>query len=127
MQKLITIATTLFAIFIVWVLYMANTGQNTIFFDLVKAIPYGDKIGHALLFGILTLGINLTTQCKEVKVFKFRIFFGSLCVFIFTVFEELSQTFFSNRTLDITDFLSNIVGIIIFTFISWRLRRLDKY
>ncbi|WP_226410779.1 hypothetical protein [Shewanella glacialimarina] len=48
---LATITMAIFLGFIIWVIYLANTGGSSIFFDIVKHIPYGDKVGHCFYLG----------------------------------------------------------------------------
>lgn len=116
--KLCGLLTLLFFIFIAWIIYLANTGQSSIFFTLVASIPYGDKIGHFCLFGLLTLGANFAFKLKQLHLFSLPVYIGSIVVFIFIIFEELSQYFIPSRTLDITDLLADMFGIIIFNFIT---------
>ena len=42
MHKLISILSILFLGFITWIIYLANTGQNIIFFEFEGSIPYGE-------------------------------------------------------------------------------------
>ncbi|MEN8135525.1 MAG: VanZ family protein [Thermodesulfobacteriota bacterium] len=100
---------------------MANMGQSSLFFDLVKAIPYGDKIGHVLLFGFLTLGINISTRFKCAELGHVRIYMGTALVSLFVLAEELSQSFVISRTFDVMDLIADAIGILIFTLISMRL------
>lgn len=109
----------IFVSFIVWILFLANTGQSSLFFDLVKILPYGDKIGHFCLFGLLTLIANLAFKFKVVNLGKQPIYIGTLLVIIFVTLEELSQHFIPSRTLDIQDLLADSLGISIFTLISF--------
>ena len=118
MQKLITIIGFAFFFFILWIIYLANTGQHSIFFELVRLIPYGDKVGHLGLFGMLTLLANLATKFKVFKLGKIKIFWGSAIVFVFVTFEELSQHFLPTRTLDIFDYTADMLGILLFTWLS---------
>lgn len=101
---------------------MANTGQSSLFFDLVKAIPYGDKIGHVFLFGFLTLGANVATKFKVVKTRKINILLGTVVVTLFVLIEEFSQHFSATRTFDTQDLMADTVGIIIFTVISIKMK-----
>ncbi len=55
MYKFITAIAAGFFLFILWIIYLANTGGSNVFFDIIKHIPYGDKLGHFVLFGFLTL------------------------------------------------------------------------
>ena len=101
---------------------MADAGKSSIFFDLVKAMPFGDKIGHALLFGCLTLGINITTRFKLTEVGRAGVYMGTALVSLFVLAEELSQYFISSRTFDAIDLIADAIGIVIFTLVSMRLR-----
>ena len=118
MHKLISIISVAFLGFIAWIIYLANTGQNSIFFKFVASIPYGDKLGHFCLFGLLTLGINFAFKLKLFTLISLNIYVGSTVVFIFVVLEELSQYFIPNRTLDATDLLADFVGIITFSLVT---------
>lgn len=100
-----------FTCFILWIIYLANTGGQSIFFDLVRWLPYGDKIGHFCLFGLLTLLANFALNLKTISLVKFRVYLGALLVFSFAITEELSQFFIVSRSLDITDLFADIAGI----------------
>ena len=87
----------------------ANTGQSSIFFDFVHWLPFGDKIGHAGLFGLLTVLTNVALGNRRVGNFPL----GTLLVIGFVFLEEVSQHFLPNRTFDIIDLLADGVGIMI--------------
>ena len=52
--------TILFALFIILVIILADLGMLDIL-GFVNRIPFGDKIGHFVLYGILTLLLDLTS------------------------------------------------------------------
>lgn len=113
--------------FILWIIYLANTGGQSIFFDFVRALPFGDKLGHFGLFGLLTLLMNFACKLKTIKIGPVSVYLGAILVFSFAIIEELSQFFVVSRTLDITDVLADIVGIVFFsglTFLinKWRIK-----
>lgn len=118
MHKLITIVSVTFLGFIIWVIYQANTGQHSIFFELVRSIPYGDKVGHFCLFGLLALGANFAVKLKSYSVLSCNLYIGSSVVFLFVLLEELSQYFIPSRTLDIADLLADALGILTFSLIT---------
>ena len=118
MYKLITTLSVIFLGFIIWVIYLANTGQNSIFFELVRSIPYGDKVGHFFLFGLLTLSANFVFKLKSYSLLSRKLYVGSIVVFIFVLLEELSQYYIPSRTLDITDLIADILGITTFSLIT---------
>jgi len=118
MHKLISILSVTFLGFIAWIIYLANTAQSSIFFEFVGSIPYGDKLGHFCLFGFLTLGANFAFKLKSYKLLSVNVYVGSMAVFLFVLLEELSQYFIPSRTLDATDLLADIVGIITFSLVT---------
>lgn len=118
MYKIISTISVSFFVFIGWIIYLANTGQKSIFFDLVARIPYGDKLGHFCLFGCLTLAANLLLKFRRVNFNNVPIYTGTVLVFLFVLIEELSQHFIPNRTLDGVDLIADIIGIILFNFLT---------
>ena len=122
MKNTIKPLTIVWATFIAWVIYMANTGQDMIFFEWVKAMPFGDKLGHFLLFGILTICLNMATSFKRIRNGRL-IYVGTVLISAFVLLEELSQYFIRFRTLDITDLTADAIGILIFTLLSYYVER----
>jgi hypothetical protein len=112
-----------FTAFILWIIYLANTGGQSIFFEFVNAIPYGDKLGHFGLFGMLTLLLNFTCKLKTIKVRSAQLYVGALLVLTFAVIEELSQFFVASRTLDLIDVLADIAGILCFSGLTFLLNK----
>lgn len=113
--------------FILWIIYLANTGGNSIFFDLIRHIPYGDKVGHMLLFGLLTYVANLALQSRHFSLGRIPLYYGAVLVSIFVLSEEISQGFIPSRTLDIIDLVADAVGITLFSYLSCLTQRyIDK-
>jgi VanZ family protein len=126
-SKILSFVSILFFIFILWIIYLANTGQSSIFFTFVASVPYGDKIGHFFIFGLLTLGANILFKLKTFRLYKLNIYFGSVFVLLFALCEELSQYFLASRTLDLFDFLADLLGVFIFSLLTHSLRKcMDK-
>ena len=112
MYKLIvTIAVAFFA-FILWIIYLANTGGNSIFFDFIRLIPFGDKLGHMCLFGFLTLVTIIGSKFRAFSWGWFKLYYGAAFVGLFVVGEELSQAFIPSRTFDFVDLAADSVGIV---------------
>ncbi|HIL39661.1 MAG TPA: trypsin [Methylococcales bacterium] len=120
MYKFVIAIAVMFFGFITWIIYLANTGGHSVFFDFTRAIPYGDKLGHFCLFGILTLLGNLALKMRLVTIARFKIYLGSLLVLLFVTVEELSQEFIATRTLDYGDLVADFLGVAVFSFLaSW--------
>jgi len=109
--------------FIIWIIYLANTGAPSVFFDLIKHIPYGDKVGHCLLFGTLTFLANLTLKFNTITLGRVSAYIGSCLVAVFVLVEEISQGFIPSRTLDGADLLADALGIALFSYFSWLTHR----
>jgi VanZ family protein len=123
LRRLIPLCAVGFFCFLIWVIYLANTGKSSIFFQLIASIPYGDKLGHFSLFGLLTLVTNFAFKLKSYKVYSMELYFGTVLVAIFVTIEECSQYFIPNRTFDLFDLLADFIGIVFFNFITIYLRK----
>jgi VanZ family protein len=112
-----------FFVFVVVVILLADNGSLPHSIRALYDFPNGDKVGHFILFGLLTF-------------FLTRAFFSSfpsrprswvalsigLILALFIAAEEWSQQFFSARTFDLLDLLASYAGIVIFGFLAvyWR-------
>lgn len=115
-----------FFLFICTLIYLANTQTKNPITPLADAIPYGDKLGHFVLFGFLAFLVNLATGFWHFRSRKFPqisiyLQLGSIAVLSFALAEELSQAYFPARTLDAFDALCDILGVGLFTWVSARL------
>ncbi|WP_417347116.1 VanZ family protein [Ferrimonas sp.] len=123
LKSLVWLATLALMGLIAWVIYLANTGQSSIFFSLVRQLPYGDKLGHFALFGLLTLGLNLVSGGRSWRCGPLNLYWGATLVFVVAALEELSQAWLPNRTLDIADLVADLLGILVFSLVSRALLR----
>ena len=109
MHKLASIIAISFFGFILWVIYLANTGSSSVLFSLIKSIPYGDKVGHTGLYGTLTLLSIIALKFKTFNLGKISLYYGAGLVFIFVLCEEFSQLFIPSRTFDYLDMSANFL------------------
>ncbi len=107
-----------FAATIVFIIWAANTGQNFFFFRICDAIPWGDKLAHFCLIGVMTYLLNLSLKNRRVDWGPRKWLLGSLIVFVLISLEEFSQAFLPNRTMDIADLTANYLGIYAFGWLS---------
>mgnify|MGYP000747398890 CR=1 FL=1 len=127
MHKFIAFVSVAFFGFIIWIIYLANTSQNSVFFEFVASIPYGDKLGHFCLFGLLTLAANFAFKLRFFTIISCKMYMGAIVVFLFALIEELSQHFISNRTLDAIDLFADVIGIITFSFLTLMISKYRCY
>ncbi|MEM7584237.1 MAG: VanZ family protein [Acidobacteriota bacterium] len=110
--------TLIFGLFILWVIYQANTHPSNLLIAIVQTIPFGDKVGHAVLYGLLTLGVNASSRFRTVRFGSLECYLGTLAVTVFAGVEELSQITIPSRTWDSSDLVADAVGIAGFTVLS---------
>jgi VanZ family protein len=92
----------LFGLFIIVIIVLANLGQLGILSSL-NQIPYGDKIGHFILYGILTLLIDLALFGSLPHLSRQLIVLRvALILALFIGLEEFSQQYFPTRTFDLS-------------------------
>jgi len=107
-----------FFIFISFIIFLADTADHNFAFDLLGQVPYGDKIGHVVLYGVMALLLNYGLKFKSYKFFGFNMQLGAIIVLTFAGLEEISQYWFPSRTCDVVDFVADMVGVVLFSL--WR-------
>ena len=112
--------TLLFFLFICSVIIMADSNSDSFIFDFVRALPYGDKLGHILLYGALTALMVVALKFKTISILKMKVQLGSILVLSFAFIEEITQLFQVNRTFDLNDIVSDVIGVVVFTVITTR-------
>lgn len=110
----------LFFLFICTVIIMADNNSDSILFDIVRSLPYGDKLGHILLYGALTTLMVIALKFKTISIRKMNVQLGSILVLSFAFIEEITQLFLVNRTFDLNDIVSDVIGVVVFTVITTR-------
>src|SRR5690349_22845212 len=117
--------TILFALFLILIIVLADAGQLGIL-AIVYRIPYADKVGHFILYGILTLLINLTLfrSVKDQSRKRITVISGLILALLIAL-EELSQRNFPNRTFSLSDLAASYLGLIFFSWLA--LRTKNKY
>jgi VanZ family protein len=112
-----------FFAFLLWIIVAADGGGPNAILAFVRTVPYGDKMGHAFLFGTLAFLTDAALGRRRVRIAGHKLLLGSLLVLGFAWAEELTQAFFPTRSLDITDALADLVGVGLAAWISARSSR----
>lgn len=106
----------LFGLFIAGIIVLADLGMLGVL-KFVNRIPFGDRIGHFVLYGILTLLIDLALlrppHGLNPNLIVLRV---ALILALAIGLEEFSQRFFPNRSFDLLDLAFSYLGVI---FFSW--------
>ena len=116
--------TFFFALFIILVIVLADMGILAQYVGFVYAMPYGDKAGHFILYGILALLINLTVfHARPGQSLKRLAVTTSLILALLIGLEEFSQQFFSNRTFSLMDLSFSYLGVIGFSWLALKIKK----
>ena len=109
-----------FFIFISYIIFLADTADYNFAFHVVGQIPYGDKICHALLYGVMAFLLNYGLGFRKLHVFgamAIAPYIGSIIVLTFSILEECSQYYIPSRTFDLWDLGADFVGVVLFSII----------
>ena len=106
--------TALFIVILILIVIAANLGLAPILFGFLRRIPYGDKLGHFVLMGILSLLVNLSMRATRVQIGSFDVLKGSLIVAVVVTIEEFSQIFIRARGFSLVDLAFDYAGIVTF-------------
>ncbi|MBU1667660.1 VanZ family protein [bacterium] len=104
-----------FFIFITFIIFLADSADHNFAFRLIGHIPYGDKLMHGFLYGIMALLLNYGLNFKSYKLLGFNMQLGAIIVLTFAGLEEISQYWLPSRTCDVGDFVADTVGVIVFS------------
>jgi VanZ family protein len=116
-------AALLFGLFIVGIVILANMGRLGIL-GFVNRVPYGDKAGHFILYGILTLLIDLSYLRPHPESNPILIVVRTALILAFVIgLEEYSQQFFPKRTPDWLDLTFSYLGVGFFSWLALHNRR----
>ena len=112
----------LFALFLVLIVILADTGNLGIL-KLVNRLPYGDKAGHFILYGILALLTDLALfRSFPLQNPRQVALLSGLILALFIGLEEFSQQFFVERTFSYKDLIASYLGVLFFTWLALRLK-----
>lgn len=113
----------LFGLFILLIIVLADRGQLGIL-GWLDRIPFGDKIGHFVLYGILTLLLDLalfrSLPRLDRRLLSLRIAF---ILALLIGLEEFSQIFFPNRSFDLVDLAFSYLGVFFFSWVALRIKQ----
>ena len=113
----------LFSLFIITIIVLADTGRLGIL-KIINQIPYGDKAGHFILYGILTLLIDLTLiRSLPNRGPKLVTVICGLTLALLIGLEEFSQQYFPSRTFDLMDLTASYLGVIFFSWLALKIKK----
>ncbi|MFC1453285.1 VanZ family protein, partial [Verrucomicrobiota bacterium] len=98
----------------------ADLGIRLWVFAASARIPFGDKVGHMVLAGLLSFLLNSALRCRAASLAGVRILIGNMIAYFLVLTEELSQLWMALRNVDIYDVLFALVGIHLFGVLASR-------
>ena len=108
----------LFTTFIILIIVLADTGNLGILYH-INRIPYADKVGHFILYGILTLLIDLALFRAQPARGRVQIaVISGLVLALLIGLEEFSQQYFADRTFSLLDLSASYLGVIVFSWVA---------
>lgn len=118
------ISALVFALFIIAVIVAANTDSLPFALKRLYRFPGGDKVGHFILFGILSFLLNKSALILLPRRDSARVILTvSLLLAILVGLEEWSQSLFPARTASLADLFTSYAGVFVFALLAYRTRR----
>lgn len=116
----------LFAFLLLVIIVLADMGTLPHSLEVWKDLPYGDKAGHFILYGILTLLVDLALfRSRPNRSRKLLTVTSGLILALLIGLEEFSQQYFADRTFSLMDLAASYLGVIFFSWLALRIARLD--
>lgn len=97
---------------------LADTGCTNPTFVAIREARHVDKLCHFGLFGVLAFFVHRALGYKAWSVAGIEVPAGPAVILAVATLEELSQSYFPNRTLDFVDWVADFAGIALFTWLS---------
>ncbi len=109
----------LFSLFILLIILLADVGVLSRALRFLHGVPFGDKAGHFILYGILALLINLALFRSRPDHDRIPILLKTgLILGLLIGLEEFSQQFFANRSFDLVDLAFSYLGLACFSWVA---------
>lgn len=114
----------LFFAFIVGVIILADMDEIPPYIRALYDFPYGDKLGHFILYGLLNFIVTLTFLRALPTRTSMRVALAvGLVLAVAIAAEEFSQQFFSARTFDLIDLSASYLGLLVGGWMATRLKK----
>lgn len=88
---------------------------------VLRALPYGDKVAHFGLYGIITLGLALLVRTRNQAIG------AGIAVIGLGIGDEFRQLTEPNRNVDIADVLANLGGVALGLLIALVIGRIATF
>ncbi len=89
---------------------------------IITAVPFGDKVGHFMAFGLLTFFVVRVFPGPRLPGTSGHVPLSVAVVFALTALEELSQAWIPWRHCDFFDLVADATGMALFTWLALTVR-----
>ena len=110
-RRIPAVLAVLFALFIVTITHVADSGAGDRWWGFVNDVPYGDKAGHLVLMGTLSFLCNLAFPPRRSDGYRRFVTTTTLVLLVLITGEEIAQAFKPRRTCDFVDWLADLAGL----------------
>ena len=108
-----------FFVFVIAVIVLADHGSLPHSIRALYDFPNGDKVGHFILFGVLTFFLTRAFLSSFPSKPRGWVALSiGLILALFIALEEWSQQLFPTRTFDLLDLLASYAGIVAFAILA---------
>jgi hypothetical protein len=112
-RTLSRIAASAFIVCLITIIVIADRGEGARWWAFLDGIPYGDKFGHLVLIGTLSLLCNLAIPTQSCAWLPRFITLTTLVLLVLLSLEELAQAFIPTRNCDFFDWLADLAGLVL--------------
>ena len=117
----------LFFIFIIAVIVLADTGSMPRSIRAIYDFPYGDKLGHFILYGLLDFFLTRAFLSSFPSCPRSWVTLSvGLTLAVFITAEEFSQKFFPARTFGLVDLSASFFGVVVGGWVAYKIKRDPK-
>jgi VanZ family protein len=108
-----------------WIAFIIGTLRpGTPLFKWVGRQPWGDKITHILIIGMLAFLFNYALAGRRIRLGFWSMPLAILVTYLFMTCEEISQIWIPGRNFEWVDLTANYIGITVAWLASmWLIRR----
>jgi VanZ family protein len=108
-----------FFVFVIVAIILVDSGNLPHSIRALYDFPNGDKLGHFVLFGLLTFFLTRAfLSSLPARPRGWVTLSVGLVLALFISLEEFSQQYFSTRTFDLVDLFFSYAGVITFAFLA---------
>ncbi|GEA10431.1 VanZ family protein [Alteromonas sp. KUL49] len=115
-----------YALFIATIIILADIGLLKKQLGWLHSIPFGDKVGHITLYGMLSALFINAFKFRVIHLWRTKCYLGALIIAIVAVTEECTQILFSSRNFDGYDLTANLIGVLLSSVIMYRFSKTTK-